>query len=371
MFETKLLRGRGQAHPAACISLLLAMLLLPLSGCADLRGDGSWRSAPAAYAPPSPVAVHTTFAEGSNITDGTLSPEDELLYLDRMDSTPAAIRRAWLLMRLGRMQAALDSTAQVLYAPTRPSAHDESFARYLRAEVLHRTGRPEHAAYDRERARELALDPTLQRLLAQPSSTTRRTTSAWGSLAVQPRTSWSQLAADPSNLSKMQQPTRVTIHHSAVYFRGTNANAAATQIARIQHEHMRGRGYGDIGYHFLIDPSGRIWEGRKLQWQGAHASGSNNVGNVGICLLGNFVRDGGGQKPTPGQIDAMQDLVEGLMDRYRLAGDALFCHSDFKATACPGPRMRPIVRQLARLLGGNKLLGGRGSAAVAAYPDEE
>ena len=39
-----------------------------------------------------------------------------------------------------------------------------------------------------------------------------------------------------------------------------------------------------------------------------------------------------------------------MMRHYRFGGDALFCHSDFKNTACPGPRMQPIVKQFARKL---------------------
>ena len=39
-----------------------------------------------------------------------------------------------------------------------------------------------------------------------------------------------------------------------------------------------------------------------------------------------------------------------MMRHYRFGGGALFCHSDFKNTACPGPRMQPIVRQFAQQL---------------------
>ena len=113
---------------------------------------------------------------------------------------------------------------------------------------------------------------------------------------------------------------------------------------------MNNRGYGDIGYHFLIDPSGRVWEGRELRWQGAHASGDNNIGNIGICLLGNFVRERNGQGPTSDQIRSMEQLVVSLMQRYRMRPSALYCHSDFKSTACPGPRMAPIVKQFAQQL---------------------
>jgi hypothetical protein len=43
---------------------------------------------------------------------------------------------------------------------------------------------------------------------------------------------------------------------------------------------------GDIGYHYIVDRSGAIWQGRRIRYQGAHARGSANNGNIGIVLLG-------------------------------------------------------------------------------------
>ena len=87
-----------------------------------------------------------------------------------------------------------------------------------------------------------------------------------------------------------------------------------------------------------------------MRYQGAHASGSNNIGNIGVCLLGNFVRQKQGQGPTSAQIESMEGLVMQMMQHYGFGGESLFCHSDFKNTACPGTRMQPIVRLFARQL---------------------
>ena len=322
---------------------LLALLLA--SACmTPSTMTPSTRHQRATYQPPQTVSGRQTFAAGS------LPPEREVELL-RDARTPAGLlRRAWLQLELHRYQDARDSSAAVLYAPHKPSANDESFARYLRAEAFRRQGQPERGRFDRARARELAFDPELQRRLQPERAAPEPTASPWGRLSIQPRDAWQPRPANRRKLDPMQRPSRVTIHHSAMYFRETRPRAAAAQIARIQREHMQNRGYGDIGYHFLIDPSGRIWEGRALRWQGAHASGANNVGNIGICLLGNFVRDADGQGPSRAQITAMEHLVVRLMQHYRFGPEALYCHSDFKATACPGPRMRPLVRQLARRL---------------------
>ena len=39
-------------------------------------------------------------------------------------------------------------------------------------------------------------------------------------------------------------------------------------------------------YHYIIDPFGRIWEGRDIQYKGSHTTGYNN--DIGILVLGDF-----------------------------------------------------------------------------------
>jgi len=340
--------------PAVVLGLCAALLLLALPGCMSSSPPPKPR-----FEPPATISGQVTFASSA------LPKEQEVEYLTRFYSEPALLRRAWLELELGRSQESIESSARVLYAEPRPSAHVESFARYLRAEAYRRQGHPERGKYDLQRARELAMDPELQRrLLPAVLPPRERVGLPWGELAVQRRRAWQPQRENRRNLDRMQRPRRVTIHHSAMFFRSTAPRAAAAQIARIQREHMNNRGYGDIGYHFLIDPSGRVWEGRELQWQGAHASGSNNIANIGICLLGNFVRQRDGQGPTREQVRSMENLVVNLMRHYRMRGNALFCHSDFKSTQCPGPRMAPIVKQFARQL------RARGNVALAEEDEE-
>jgi hypothetical protein len=129
--------------------------------------------------------------------------------------------------------------------------------------------------------------------------------------------------------------SRVTIHHSAKYTREigspTEANVADA-IRDIQTVHMRDRGWGDIGYHFVIDPTGRIWQGRLLDWQGAHAQGSNNVSNIGICLLGDFDHE----RPDPRALDALERLTDALCERHHIARSRIYGHQKFAPTECPG-----------------------------------
>lgn len=305
------------------------------------------------FQPPVSVAYAVTMAPPS------MDPEEEIQLLARARTTPALLRMAWLQLGQGRAQHAIDATAEVIYGAVKPSTNDEAFARYLRAEAFARAGHPERGTFDRQRAAELAIDVDLRRLLADalPKRAGEVAPVASVDLIVQPRSSWNARGPDKGNVEPMGAVNRVTIHHSAMYFRDTRPTTCGAQIHMIQRDHMSNRGYGDIGYHYLIDPSGRIWQGRDLRYQGAHASGSNNVGNVGICLLGNFVKGKKGHGPTTAQVQAMRQLVGAVMKRYRFGPDAVYCHSDFKVTECPGALMEPVVAQMVRDLqrGGGRL----------------
>lgn len=296
------------------------------------------------FQPPAAVAHAVTMAPSA------MDPDQEIELLARIKTTPALLRSAWLHLQQRRAQNAIDAAAEVLYGPVKPTANEEAFARYLRAEAYELAGQPERGQFDRERAAELAIDVELRRLLAgavrKPPEEAPVVANV--DLAVQPRSAWNAHAPDRGNVEPMGPVRRVTIHHSAMYFRDTRPTTCGAQIQMIQRDHMNNRNYGDIGYHYVIDPSGRIWEGRELRYQGAHASGNNNVGNIGICLLGNFVRGKKGQGPTDAQVQAMRRLVGTMMQRYHFGPDAVFCHSDFKATDCPGPLMEPVVAQMVR-----------------------
>lgn len=80
------------------------------------------------------------------------------------------------------------------------------------------------------------------------------------------------------------------VHHSA----STNAYSAAqvpSQLRSMQAYHMDGRGWDDIGYNFVVDRFGGLWEGRgggaTSNVQGAHAAGFNS-GTVGVMILGTY-----------------------------------------------------------------------------------
>ena len=56
-------------------------------------------------------------------------------------------------------------------------------------------------------------------------------------------------------------------------------------------DHIRHRGFRDIGYHFYITRDGEIHAGRPLEQVGAHCRGHNRH-RIGICYEGGLTADG-------------------------------------------------------------------------------
>ena len=79
------------------------------------------------------------------------------------------------------------------------------------------------------------------------------------------------------------------VHHTAGSNSYTRAQSAAI-VRGIQRYHVLANGWDDIGYNFLVDKYGQIFEGRyggvDRNVVGAHAQGFN-TGSSGVALIGN------------------------------------------------------------------------------------
>ena len=159
------------------------------------------------------------------------------------------------------------------------------------------------------------------------------------------RAVWGALAERPREMDRHSGMWKwITVHHSAmeVPARVLSSQPVGQEAVRgIQTSHMNGRGYGDIGYHFLVDPAGRVYEGRSLQWQGAHAKGKNNVGNIGICLLGNFEN----APPTRQAQAALHSLVASLRSGFAIGTTHVVGHGHWTSTKCPGRHLTTVLNR--------------------------
>jgi len=102
------------------------------------------------------------------------------------------------------------------------------------------------------------------------------------------------------------------VHHTAGQNDYSRAQAAAI-VKGIQLYHVQGNGWNDIGYNFLVDRFGTIYEGRfggaERNVIGAHAQGFN-TGSVGVALLGSY----GSTAPTRAAEDAIAQLLSWRLD---------------------------------------------------------
>ncbi|MEK9133081.1 MAG: N-acetylmuramoyl-L-alanine amidase [Patescibacteria group bacterium] len=96
----------------------------------------------------------------------------------------------------------------------------------------------------------------------------------------------------------------IVIHHTAVM---NNLDNPIQDIRNIYHSHAVEKGWGDIGYHFLIDRKGNIYEGRKggTYMIGGHALPVNKV-SIGISLMGNYNEN---ELPAP-MLEAVTKLID-------------------------------------------------------------
>jgi uncharacterized protein with LGFP repeats len=218
---------------------------------------------------------------------------------------------------------------------------------------------------------------------AATSATTSATT-ATPEPTVVSRAGW---GADPAYMTWAPQfyaTKKLVVHHTDTSDSYTDTAGAEAQIRSIYYYHSVTQGWGDIGYNFLIDKFGTIYEGRYsrdyaganptcddasgLGVTGAHTSGWNS-GTVGVALLGTLTT----HDATPAARDALERLLAWEASRNGIDPQAtqtfvnpvsgasittpnIAGHRDYLATACPGdafyPTLPAIRRDVAALVAG-------------------
>jgi hypothetical protein len=155
-------------------------------------------------------------------------------------------------------------------------------------------------------------------------------------LAIIPRSQWTRAKPNLAKTMPMGSIQRITVHHDGLPPVSIVSSAqAADRIETIRHAHVDGQGWADIGYHFVIDPQGRIWEGRPLDRQGAHVR-DNNPNNLGVMVLGHF----NAQKPTPQALASLDLFLGEAARRFRVPMNRIRTHQELVSTECPGQHLQ-------------------------------
>ncbi|KAB4410553.1 N-acetylmuramoyl-L-alanine amidase, partial [Bacteroides thetaiotaomicron] len=108
----------------------------------------------------------------------------------------------------------------------------------------------------------------------------------------------------------MRTITLIIIHCSATP-EGKNLSAEACR-----QDHIRHRGFRDIGYHFYITRDGEIHPGRSLEKVGAHCR-NHNAHSIGICYEGGLDANGQAKDTrTLAQRGALLALLRELKKKF-------------------------------------------------------
>jgi hypothetical protein len=147
-----------------------------------------------------------------------------------------------------------------------------------------------------------------------------------------------------------QTINKVVVHHTAESLRSSTV-PGGDKIRSVYHYHAQTLGWGDIGYNYLIDQDGIIYEGRA---GGHYVVGGHvychNINTIGVSLMGNFSIS----EPSEQAIASLSRLLQELGKVYSLdlsgnslhqgkTAPVLLGHRDLGATACPGDNLYNIL----------------------------
>ncbi|MCA9386859.1 N-acetylmuramoyl-L-alanine amidase [Candidatus Dojkabacteria bacterium] len=155
--------------------------------------------------------------------------------------------------------------------------------------------------------------------------------------------------------------SHIVIHHTATSTTATDWNKEINYVWTL-HATIRDnnptdgvQGWTDIGYNYLIDQDGKVYEGR-YGGEGANGGhvGGHNVGTAGIALLGNYDT----LKVTDPEYQSLKNLLIELFTKYKIDPEEyatdyggsyqqrLSMHQNWNATACPGGNTVTLFNQL-------------------------
>jgi hypothetical protein len=148
--------------------------------------------------------------------------------------------------------------------------------------------------------------------------------------------------------------SHIIIHHTATANRPADVPVA---IRSIYYYHAVEQGWGDIGYNYLVDHNGRIYQGR---YGGQDVIGGHSyqfaIGSSGISTIGNFMTTDISEAAK----SALVSIVAWVGRDLDPLGEADFweapdlpiiaSHRDVNATTCPGDRLWNDLPELRTLV---------------------
>jgi N-acetylmuramoyl-L-alanine amidase len=137
----------------------------------------------------------------------------------------------------------------------------------------------------------------------------------------------------------MRQINQIVVHCAATK---PSMDIGAEEICRWHTDpRPKGRGWSDIGYHFVIRRNGALENGRPIERMGAHAKGKNRQ-SIGICLVGGINNAGKEDANfTLAQYKSLENLLARLKQKFPDAG--VIGHRNVSTKACPSFDVSTLV----------------------------
>ncbi|MEM8859454.1 MAG: N-acetylmuramoyl-L-alanine amidase [Chloroflexota bacterium] len=166
---------------------------------------------------------------------------------------------------------------------------------------------------------------------------------------------------DSDRLRYVNDLSHMVVHHTVTSNDATNW---APIVRAIWSYHAFSRCWGDIGYNYLIDPYGNIYEGHRggENVMGTHA-GNINADSMGVALLGTFTEPGppyNGIQPPNAMTDSLVELLSWKADQEQIdpwgasfapslgsGRPNLMGHRDAHGTtSCPGQQAHDMLPEI-------------------------
>ena len=192
------------------------------------------------------------------------------------------------------------------------------------------------------------------------------------------RAGWGANEAIVQHAPEYTGPVQVLFVHHTATGNGYSCGQSASIVRGIELYHVRSKGWNDIGYNFLVDKCGTLFEGRRggvdKPVLGAHTLGFNSD-SAAIAVIGDYTGRGAPARVRSviAQVAAYKIgaygnnpagrvvLTSNGSDRYsagtRVALNRISGHRDTGRTACPGTA-------LYGQLGGIRAVAGAGPAGL-------
>ena len=202
---------------------------------------------------------------------------------------------------------------------------------------------------------------------AQPIATPAADPTALSRPPVVSRTAWGSPDGQGSRAEPDYYPVRhMVVHHTADANSLRSGQVWADRVRAIWSFHTITRGWGDIGYNYLIDPNGVIYEGRAGGDDAVGFHDAANYGSMGVALIGTY----SSVAPQTAALNSLVDLFAWKAEQkdidplgrsfYYGCSRSSSCkslnpgavvvhiagHRDVKSTTCPGDQAANLLPEL-------------------------